>query len=231
MPKKIMDGIWHLFNAIPEGPFKMRLRFFLAFQKGMPRAIRDRSPIRASIFDHVPQPGEVVVDAGAFPGDFTVFASRKVGPTGRVIAFEPHPRNFARMMSNVRAFHGENVTFIQKGLWSHDCTMTITGDGVDAHVAKEGGLTIELASLDAELKRLEVPRVDFIKMDIEGAEIRALEGAVQALAANRAHLAIGSYHEFEGEVTQPRVEKLLAAAGYKFKNDYPLRPNTYAWKE
>jgi FkbM family methyltransferase len=209
----------------------MRLRFFLAFQPIVPRFIRNRSPINASIFCHTPQPGDIVIDAGAFPGDFTVFASKKVGSKGRVIAFEPNPRNFAQLTENIRDFHCQNVTLIQKGLWSHDCEMSMTGAGVDAHIITNGEDKIELVSLDKELFRLGIPQANVVKMDIEGAEIRALEGAVQTLHTNRVHLAIGSYHDFEGEVTQTRVEELLDAAGYRFKTDYPLRPNTYAWKE
>ncbi|MBU0679334.1 MAG: FkbM family methyltransferase [Verrucomicrobia bacterium] len=227
----ILHYMWRLFDAVPEGVFKMRMRFFLAFNPFVPSSIRRMSPVRASINNYVPHAGDIVVDAGAFPGDYTVYASRKVGPEGRIVAFEPNPVNFKQLKHHVEAFDLQNVTLLQKGLWSKDCTLKMAGAGVDTHVVENGEHEVELVSLDKELQRLGIHKVDVIKMDIEGAEIRALEGAHKTLMENDIHLAIGSYHEFEGEVTKDKTEHILKSLGYKYFTGYPERPNTYAWKE
>ncbi|MGB8852065.1 MAG: FkbM family methyltransferase [Pirellulales bacterium] len=227
-PETVCTGLWRVFNALPEGRAKMRLRFFMAFNRIVPRFIQVRSPIRASIFKGSPESGNVVVDAGAFPGDFTVYASRRVGPSGRVIAFEPHPLNFERLRRNVAAFGCDNVIFVNKGLWSYDGQLTISNDGGVSATIGSHGLLIQVASLDHEIERLGITKVDFIKMDIEGAEIRALEGCGQILKTNDVRLAIGSYHEFEGQVTYPRVESILRDSGYETITEYPWRLNTYA---
>ena len=227
-----LTRLWKCFNTLPEGGVKMRLRFFLAFSPLVPGAVRRMSPIRASTFRHVPRPGEVIVDGGAFPGDFTVYASRKVGPSGRVLAFEPNPRNFLVLERSVRRAGCANVTLVPKGLWSVGRSGGMSGEGVDSAVAREGGSehAIELVTLDGELASLGIDRVDFIKLDIEGAETEALRGAVDTLRRHPVRLAIGTYHQVEGHTTQADCERILAGLGYEFVTEYPKRPNTYAWK-
>lgn len=228
---KIFHALWQGFNLLPEGRLKTKIRLAMACYPWVPEFIRVRSPIRASTHRRVPQVGETVIDAGAFPGDFTVYASRRVGARGRVVAYEPHPENFARLKRTVEAFGCQNVICVNKGLWSHACRLSIASDGGVSATIQEEGTPIEVVSLDDESKRLGLERVDFIKMDIEGAEIRAIEGCRQVLAEHDVWLAIGSYHEFEGEVTYPRVETLLAASGYQTVTEYPVRLNTYGWKQ
>jgi FkbM family methyltransferase len=228
--RSLLHTLWALFNALPEGTLKMRLRFFLAFSRIVPSSISKMSPIRASIYHYTPAPGDTVVDAGAFPGDFTVFAARRVGPSGKVIAFEPNPVNFKRLQRHVAAFGCTNVVLLPKGLWSREASMQMGGAGVDTHLGAQGEHTVELVTLDGELARLGVAKVDFIKMDIEGAEVEALKGARQTLARQRVNLAIASYHDFEGHPTRRPIEEFVAGLGYTFVTEYPQRQNTYAWR-
>jgi FkbM family methyltransferase len=223
--------LWTFFNRIPECPLKMRLRFFMAFSPFVPQSIRRMSPVLASSYKHAPQPGDIVVEGGAFPGDFTIFASKKVGPQGHVYAFEPNPSNYSHLKRHVAAFHCTNVTLIPKGLWSHDCEKKMAGRGVESHLQGNGTIDVKLASIDSEMSRLGVSKVDFIKMDIEGAEPEALTGAAKILGSNSVKMAIASYHDFEGHETRTGIEKILAPKGYKFVVDFPERQNLYAWKE
>lgn len=226
----ILTLLWKTFNLIPEGPLKIRLRFFMAFSPLLPRFIKDMSPILASTAKYMPRPGDVVVDAGAFPGDVTIFSSRKVGDAGKVIAFEPNPVNFKHLKNNVEAFGCKNVILLHKGLWNDDRTLKMSGKGVSSHLNSKGDVEVPLVSLDNELARLGIKSIDLITMDIEGAEVEALKGARKVLTENKVNLAIGSYHEFEGQKTQGGVEEVLKEYGYTFENDNPGRPNTYAWK-
>ena len=209
---------------------KMRLRFFMAFNPLIPKAIRRMSPVLASTYKHSPQPGDIVIEGGAFPGDFTIFASRKVGEKGHVYAFEPNPVNFAHLQRHVTAFGCANVTLIPKGLWNEDCEKKMAGKGVESHLQGDGAIAVKLASIDSEMARRGVTRVDFVKMDIEGAEPEALKGASRMLTSNSAKLAIASYHDFEGHETRTAIEKILTPMGYTFVVDFPERQNLYAWK-
>jgi len=231
MHSSFLIFIWKFFNRLPESPFKMRLRFFMAFNRLVPEKIRRMSPVLASSYKHKPQPGDTVVEGGGFPGDFTIYASRKVGANGHVYVFEPNPINFSHLKRHVEAFDCKNVTLIPKGLWSHDCEKKMTGRGVESHLEDAGTIAVKLASIDSEMERRGVTKVDFIKMDIEGAEPEALQGAVKILGSNSAKLAIASYHDFEGHETRSGIEKMLTPLGYKFVVDFPERQNIYGWKE
>jgi len=82
-----------LFAKIPEVPPKNALRYFLAFNPLVPDFIADFSPVKGYELFRKLKKGDIVVDAGAYPGEYAVYASRKIGPTGRIICFEPTPEN------------------------------------------------------------------------------------------------------------------------------------------
>ena len=183
------------------------------------------------------QPGDVIVDAGAFTGDYTVYASRKVGPTGRVLAFEPDPQNLKRLRANLRG-ELDNVTIIEKGLWNSEGELTFRAgtEGFTSGAACISGavtgqdLTVKVTRLDTELEQLGISRINVLKMDIEGAEIEALKGCEQTLKNNLAYICIASYHMLEGENTSRRVEKQLQDWGYHTTAAFPCHLTTYGWK-
>jgi len=80
--------------------------------------------------------GFVVVDAGAYVGVFSMYASRKVGQRGRVIAFEPDPRNYRRLVANIKLNGMKNVVCVPKGLWSDDGSIRcfVTGNQVSSFI-------------------------------------------------------------------------------------------------
>lgn len=86
---------------------------------------------------------------------------------------------------------------------------------------------VELTSIDVELGKLKIDKVDFIKMDIEGAELKALEGASRILSSHP-KIAIASYHVVDGQQTYIISEKMLTELGYKAKTSFPKHLTTYA---
>ncbi|MBU0959656.1 MAG: FkbM family methyltransferase [Nanoarchaeota archaeon] len=184
---------------------------------------------------YVPQKGDVVVDAGAFVGNFAVYASKLVGPEGKVIAFEPEESNYRLLKRNIKLNKLKNVIVIKKGLWHKDDLLKFKTKGPESCLAdfdKEENLsnTISVVSLDSFFKRNRIKKLDFVKMDIEGAEIRAIEGMKNLMQANKINFAIASYHIVEGKQTCIKLEKMFKEMGYKSNTGYPRHQTTYASK-
>lgn len=180
--------------------------------------------------------GDIVVDAGAYSGFFTIYASKKVGKNGKVISFEPDPFNFHLLKRNVALNKLTNVALINKGLYSKDATLSFYVQGIgSSFVIPKGKDVINKAiavSLDSELKRLGIEKVDFIKMDIEGGEIEAVKGFVQTIEQNpNIHFAIASYHRVNGKETNVFLEKFFPRIGLKVVTEKGEHPTTYSARE
>jgi FkbM family methyltransferase len=137
------------------------------------------------------RPGDVVIDAGANVGWYTILASKLVGPTGRVYAFEPDPTAFALLQRNIRENGADNVVAEQKALSNENTTLElfIAGEnkGDDRIYQPEGenrpSIKVPAVRLDDYL-RGKADHVDFMKMDTQGAEGVILEGSQETLRAN-----------------------------------------------
>jgi FkbM family methyltransferase len=132
--------------------------------------------VAKAITEHL-GPGNVFVDIGANLGYFTLMASRLVGPSGRVIAFEPATETYNYCKKNIELNKFVNVKLHKNGLWSEKKTLTISDSHQlgGNHISDKGD-SIECISLDS----LDLTP-DMIKMDIEGAEPYALQGMVKTL--------------------------------------------------
>jgi FkbM family methyltransferase len=120
------------------------------------------------------RPGDVFFDVGAFQGAFTLLASRLVGPSGRVIAFEPDPGPRTTLERNLRANGVENVTVAPYAVGDHRGTMrfSASGDSV-GHLSSSGEIEVQQVTLDSYCAEHNItPTV--MKVDIEGAEAAAL---------------------------------------------------------
>jgi FkbM family methyltransferase len=171
------------------------------------------SPIRS---------GDVVVDAGARIGTFAAKASAAVGETGRVIAIEPEPKNFACLKKNIEANQLINVIPIQKMLWSEarvlDLYLSANASShspfCGAYYGSTGeSIRVEAETLDGILKTCGIESVDFIKMDIEGSEVEALKGMQKTLKPH-IHLAIAAYHPIEGKLSHTIIIPHLEQSGF-----------------
>ena len=139
-------------------------------------------PLETRLIADLLEPGDTFVDVGANIGYFTLLASRRVGPEGRVIAVEANPRTFTLLEANVRLNACTNVALhhVAAGEAAGFATLfereagNAGGDQVDF----TGDGTIEVKRLDALVG--EQP-VRLIKLDIEGAEAKALRGATGLL--------------------------------------------------
>lgn len=183
----------------------------------------------------VPRCNEVVVDAGAWEGHVTVVAARLVGPRGRVVAIEPQKVMCDRLKSRLQRLGLNTVTVVNSALFSRTSELALPAKNssdfnVFAHpLDTEKTELVTLRTLDEILSTLRVTQVDFIKMDIQGAEIEALSGMRSTLSSAHPFLAIASYHCREGATTSSRVEEILRSFNYSAKTGHPRHPTTWGW--
>lgn len=159
--------------------------------------------------------GDVVIDAGAYNGIFTIIASRLVGKEGKVIAFEPNKDLIIQKKA---------VKIYKIGLWNKLEIVGFCDEGATSHIKDEEQNKIVCVPFDS----LNIGKVDFVKMDIEGAEIEALEGMKETLLKYKPHLAIATYHIRDGKTTQKPVENYLKSLGYKVETKYSFHLTTIA---
>jgi FkbM family methyltransferase len=170
--------------------------------------------------------GEIVIEGGTFWGIFTKTLALQVGPSGHVLAFEPDSISYSRTMRNLK-LHGEldHVEVIAKGLWSCQAEIEFCERGAlgsSAFWDGPGGrkVVIQTTTLDREVFDRRLPQVNYIKMNIEGAEIHALHGAEEVIRRFKPHIAISTDHYLDGNVeggerTNVTVERILDGHGYK----------------
>jgi len=145
------------------------------------------------IFDVTVKNGDIVIDAGAWIGDFSAYAIHK---GAIVFAFEP-VKNIFDELSEMAKLNGEKLHPVQKGLSNVEGEIPIfISDSASSIVQQVSSISeiIKLTTLDKFVEENKLPRVDFIKADIEGAERDMLRGATNVLKTFAPKLAICTYH-------------------------------------
>ena len=143
--------------------------------------------------------GDIVIDAGACWGETSLRFANQAGPSGCVYSFEFVDRNleiFEKNM-NLNPDLNESVKLIRRALWNKsDQSLTFSdhGPGTTIHADQLSPYSVNSITIDDFVKQRKLPHVDFIKMDIEGSELQALQGALETLKAHRPKLAISIYH-------------------------------------
>ena len=148
------------------------------------------------------RPGDTVVDCGAHVGVFTRYALTR--GARKVIAIEPEPTNIACFESNFAAeLASGKVLLVRAGVWDREANMPLTMSAGAAHSgshrfghqeAHSHGDGVPLFPLDDIVDELGLQQIDFVKMDIEGAEERALRGAERTIRRFKPRMAICTYH-------------------------------------
>lgn len=146
--------------------------------------------IEAYLFDRLAQPGMVVVDAGANIGQYSLIAGRRVGSSGYVHAFEPVPGNARRLEAHIARNGLSGVVRANRlALWDDERMLTMHLTRVDRQKgnatnfsAGESPDAVETVvcqarRLDDYAREVGFNRFDLLKIDVEGAELRALRGA------------------------------------------------------
>lgn len=155
--------------------------------------------------------GDVVLDVGGCWADTALYFSHKVGPSGKVYSFEFIPNNIDIFNTNLSLNPKlkERVTLVKHPI-SETSNQKIYyrdfGPGSSISTTPFEGQTgyTETMNIDDFVERENLAKVDYIKMDIEGAEPAALKGAVRTIKKFRPKLAIATYHSAEDFVNIPK---------------------------
>jgi FkbM family methyltransferase len=150
-------------------------------------------------FDVTVKRGDVVLDVGAWIGDFAAYAASKGADT---YAFEPTKETFDWLCKTAELNDGGKIYPVHKGLGAAECESIISinfqnsgsNSIVDRGKYKDGTEMITITTLDKFVEESNLSRVDFIKSDIEGAERDLLRGATNVLKTFAPKLAICTYH-------------------------------------
>jgi FkbM family methyltransferase len=162
-----------------------------------------REAVDCWLYRYTPSPGDVIIDVGAGIGTDTIAFSRRVGPNGKVLAIESHPRTFLALqkttkwnrLSNVIceqvAVMGQPGTVYMDDLPDHEAN-SVTRSGDDSHK-----VAVRADTLDALTEKHGLEEIALLKMNIEGAERWALPGMKKTIARSR--YVVIACHDFRSE--------------------------------
>lgn len=197
-----IGALWRVlfYTILPTEPFVMRTAHYRAWvhpKKGnLSRALIRRGnwepPVTRVFVDRL-KPSQLVVDAGANFGHFSLVASKIVGPAGRVVAFEPEEATYAQLQANVKLLDIPNVTAERAGLSDVDGMLALTRDAhnpgghsfIAANVRETGvSETVPIHRLDSYLAN-EPRKIGILKLDVQGFEQRLINGAAGRIARDK----------------------------------------------
>jgi len=193
---KIVSLAFRLRRIFPNAPIPYRLPFgawFLVGNSHVDTALLTNEFESAEInfVQRYLKQGMTALDIGAHHGLYTLLASKRVGPSGKVIAFEPSPGERKQLVRNVRINICSNVHVEPYALGkepTRDNLYVVEGgeDGCNslrppAVQSETWTVPVEVVTLDAIAAKLGLTNVDFLKLDVEGAELDVLKGSLGLL--------------------------------------------------
>jgi len=188
------------------------------------------------IVSKIIEPDDIVVDVGANVGVYTVFILQLLSERGRILSFEPIPETYDILMNNARRLCGARVMPFNLALSDHIGSIDMivpTDDGIEnfylSHIRPKGAtyhvgsaLRIETETLDNILSRFDL-RVDFLKCDVEGAELLVFRGGENSIAKHLPHIMceISSGHARYGYAAEDIFNYLWdhGYMSYVYKNE------------
>ncbi|HXQ27345.1 MAG TPA: FkbM family methyltransferase [Candidatus Acidoferrales bacterium] len=212
IPEGLGKGLW--MYADP--------RFDLGYTNG------DHEPWIQELLKTELRPGDCYYDVGAHAGFFCLIASRFVGESGKIVAFEPDPENAAALKANIAKNGLTQIRVVEAAVWSSSGTVTFEPPS-DASNRTQGHVS---SAKDAGLDRISVPAVclddlvfgkghpapGLIKMDVEGAEWEALQGARRLLTEAKPKLLC----EVHDPAQMGQIRAYLEGFGYAAEEWKPV---------
>jgi FkbM family methyltransferase len=182
-----------------------------------------RAMIREHLFlKSLDYKGKTVYDIGGHMGLMTMFFAREAGENGRVVTFEPNPQNCDVILDHIKLNGFTNVTVIPIGLGSKreklkfvvtDSALGTASPARQKILLEQKGAQVfeaEVDAMDNQMTANNLPRPDFVKIDVEGLELDVLQGMSQIIGRHRPHMSI----ELHG-VNELEIAKFLLSHHYK----------------
>jgi FkbM family methyltransferase len=194
------DGVW-LFSGTSKGAGIWCALTGLDYEKELTQLLR------------LLRPGQVFVDIGANIGTYSIRASQALGSSGKVFAFEPLDSNRSRLLAGKEANQAGNVIVVAAAVGDRNATVTLHDAGRESsaslnHVTGRK-FSVRMVSLDSFVEEAGLRRLDWIKMDIEGAEPLVVKGARKTIEQFKPAFL------FENHEGGPETRRLLEGAGYR----------------
>ena len=160
------------------------------------------------------KPGSVFYDVGANVGLYTLLAATRVAP-GRVYAMEPLPANVGYLRKHLTLNGMRNVDVLELAISDQAGTAHFEAEETRAmgRIGTRGSVVVQASTLDALLREGRLAPPDFIKMDIEGAEFLALQGARECFVRHQPKLFLATH----GRDVHDSCCKLLNSWGYQYQ--------------
>ena len=170
-----------------------------------------------------PKEGDTVIDIGAHIGRYTITSSKQVGKTGKVVAIEADPDNFQLLKRNIALNKLTNVMPLNYAVFSERTRMKLYEQSASAKynslmlaraARTKNYVEVEADTLDSILKLNEVNQVNWIKIDVEGAEFEVLKGSTKTLSSENMSLLI-EIHNIEDPSHHHNIVDFLQYHNYE----------------
>ena len=200
--RRVLTNVWRLCCALSpakvatftiNSELDLKIQYPLKTAIGYALFVGDFETAEMKFVRQLLKPGDVVFDVGANAGIFTVLAGRKVGPNGRVYAFEPGTEAQALLNTNLSLNRLSNVTLFEGAVSNQTgkAKLAVAEDGALSSLAKTGHhcqivkewRAVPTTTLDDFVEKNNIAKIDFIKIDVEGAEKLVFEGAQRLLSS------------------------------------------------
>lgn len=167
---------------------------------------------KQKIFSKVVSKDSIVYDIGANVGFYSLLASLLVGQKGRIVAFEPVPKNLDYLYKHISINKIKNIDVFEFAVSDKNgiATFSLGSNSSMGHIDSSGELQIKTVSLDKFVLSTKTSAPDIIKMDIEGAEILALHGAEKTIIKHHPIIFLATH----GQITHELCCDLLKSWGY-----------------
>jgi FkbM family methyltransferase len=164
----------------------------------------------------VPEQNDTIFDIGACTGETSVWFASEIKRKGHIYSFEPDDVNYNNLEKNIRMNQLDDcITPVHYGLWESNLKLQFSNPGGGNTINAEGEKLSEVIKFDDFIEDKKIDNVDYVKMDIEGAEMGALKGASETIKREKPKLAISVYHKASDLVDIPLYLKSLVPE-YRF---------------
>jgi FkbM family methyltransferase len=182
------------------------------------------------ILAHYLKSGDVFYDIGANIGFFSLLAARLVGPSGRVYAFEPVPENAFDVIKNAELNNFQNISVIQKAVSTdkgegelivtkHPGGAKLSTVNTPLNSPVKGTIIVDIINIDGLVECQQIPPPALVKIDVEGAELKVLQGMVNTIKRFKPIIIYELDHKYEEGFMRmdKEIDAFIHTLGYEIK--------------